>query len=69
MLKKETPNNWNPDLKPKTELEQKKLDIQKEIMQLENKRRFLEPSLRKKLDKEKERLQKELEALRGKENG
>lgn len=41
MNKKELPNNWNPDLKPKTEMEQKKLEIQKEIMHLENKKRFV----------------------------
>ena len=40
MNKKELPNDWKPDLKPKTELEQKKLDIQKEIMHLENERRY-----------------------------
>lgn len=40
MNKKELPNDWKPDLKPKTELEQKKLDIQKEIMNLENKKKI-----------------------------
>lgn len=41
MNKKELPNTWKPDLKPKTELEEKKLKIQKEIMHLENKKRFV----------------------------
>lgn len=42
MNKKELPNNWKPDLKPKTDKEISILELEKEIMHIENKLRFMD---------------------------